>query len=69
MNAAIISYIIDILIFKNLYGFGGFIFNESMIFVLNALLPPLIWLIDPWTLLKNYKRDVEVDKGSDCLLT
>lgn len=69
MNAALISYIIDILIFKNVYGFGGFIFNETLIFVLNALLPPFIWFVDPWTLIKNYKRDKEIDKATDCLLT
>ena len=69
MNAALISYIIDILIFKNVYGVGGFIFNETLIFVLNALLPPFIWFVDPWTLIKNYKRDREIEKGTDCLLT
>lgn len=69
MNAALISYIIDILIFQNLYGFGGFIFNETLIFILNAILPPFIWWADPWTLYKNYVRDREIEKGTDSLLT
>ena len=54
MNAALISFILDVMIFKNVFGYAGFIYNESLIFILNAFLSPLIWLLDPWTLIKNY---------------
>ena len=57
VNAAIVSYVIDILIFSNVYGFGGFMYNESLIFILNAFIAPLIWLIDPWTLIRKLQRD------------
>lgn len=57
MNTAMMSYIIDILGEKNYYGPGGFIFTESLVFVWNAVIPPLVWLIDPWTHQKNYKRE------------
>jgi hypothetical protein len=56
MNAAMISYIVDIVLLKNIRGEGGFIINESSIFVLNAFFPPLIWLIDPWSICKNLWR-------------
>jgi hypothetical protein len=29
MNAAMISFVVDIVLLKNIYGAGGFIFNES----------------------------------------
>jgi hypothetical protein len=35
----------------------GFIFNESIIFILNAFFPPLVWLCDPWGFAKNIWRD------------
>jgi hypothetical protein len=62
MNAAIISYVVDILILDNIIGYGGksilflfsgFIYNETLIFIVNAILPPLIWIIDPWLILKK----------------
>ena len=53
LNAAMISYTVDIIILKNVYGEGGFLFNESIIFILNAFFPPLIWLLDPWFNLKK----------------
>jgi hypothetical protein len=57
VNAAILSYVIDILIFSNVYGFGGFLYNESIVFIFNAVIAPLIWLIDPWSLIKKIIRD------------
>lgn len=35
-------------------------YNESLIFILNAGIAPIIWLIDPWTLMKKLYRDHEV---------
>jgi hypothetical protein len=35
----------------------GFIYNESIIFLLNAFLSPLVWLCDPWGLAKNIWRN------------
>lgn len=29
LNAAMISYVVDIVLLKNVYGQGGFIYNES----------------------------------------
>jgi len=29
LNAAMISYVVDIVLLKNIYGPGGFLFNES----------------------------------------
>jgi hypothetical protein len=50
MNAAAISYIIDIVMQGNIIGNGGFIYNESLVFILNAVLPPIIWALDPWSI-------------------
>lgn len=44
-------------------------YNESLIFVLNAVFAPVIWLIDPWTIVKRLYRDHEASKVSDCVLT
>jgi hypothetical protein len=69
MNAAIISYLIDIVIQDNIYGYGGFIYNESLIFILNALYPPLVWLVDPWSIIKNWQRRRAIKLGDKALLT
>ncbi|CAD8188436.1 unnamed protein product [Paramecium octaurelia] len=68
-NAAIVSYVIDILIFSNVYGFGGFMYNETLIFIMNAAIAPLIWLIDPLSLFKKLQRDYQFSKGNGSLLT
>lgn len=68
-NAALMSYIIDILILDNIIGYGGFIYNESLIFILNAILPPLVWLIDPWNIVKKWQRHREIDDISKSVVT
>ena len=35
---------------------GGMIDGEHMIFIFNAFFAPLVWLIDPWTIQKNWIR-------------
>ncbi|CAK64341.1 unnamed protein product (macronuclear) [Paramecium tetraurelia] len=69
LNAAIISFLVDIVILKNVEGAGGFLQNESQIFILNAVLPPFIWCVDPWSLCKNIWRWYIVSKGDKALLT
>ncbi|CAD8136214.1 unnamed protein product [Paramecium pentaurelia] len=69
LNAAIISFLVDIVILKNVEGAGGFLQNESQIFILNALLPPFIWCLDPWSLCKNIWRWYIIRKGEKALLT
>lgn len=54
INTAIMSYIADIVILGNLVTKGGFIQNETQVFILNALFPPFVWFIDPYNLLKKY---------------
>ena len=56
-NSAMITYFIEILGESNYFGPGGFIFTESFVFLWNALIPPLVWLIDPWEKMKNAERD------------
>jgi hypothetical protein len=69
LNAAGISYVIDLLYKGNVYGNGGFIYNESLIFCLNAAMGPVIWIIDPWSIAKDYYRNQELEKGEHSLLT
>ncbi|CAD8048026.1 unnamed protein product [Paramecium sonneborni] len=69
LNAAIISFLVDIVILKNVEGAGGFLQNESQIFILNAVLPPFIWCVDPWSVCKNIWRWYLIRKGEKALLT
>lgn len=57
VNTACLSYLIDILILQNIIGEGGFIQNESQVFILNALFPPFVWLVDPWSIHKDFVRN------------
>jgi len=42
--------VIDFFITGNIIGEGGFIFNETNVFLLNAFIPPIVWFVDPWSL-------------------
>jgi hypothetical protein len=57
LNTALITVAVEVLTFHNFYGVGGLIQTESFMFIMNALFPPLCWLIDPWSILKNYQRN------------
>lgn len=47
-NTALITLAVEIVTFGNYYGVGGMITTESMVFVFNAIVPPLAWVYDPW---------------------
>jgi hypothetical protein len=53
-NSALITFFVEIIIFHNFYEIGGgVIYSEYLVFILNAFISPIVWLIDPWYLLKN----------------
>jgi len=58
-NTALMTLAVEILTFDDYYGTGGMIGTESMVFILNALIPPLVWLINPWYILRKRERDTE----------
>jgi hypothetical protein len=54
-NTALITFFVEIIFNKNYYGIGGgMIYSEYFMFVLNAFIPPLAWIVDPWSIIKNY---------------
>ena len=68
-NTALITLAVEIVTFGNYYGVGGMISTESMVFVFNAIVPPLAWLVDPWDISKRNKRAKEIAKGDKSVLT
>lgn len=50
LNTALITYFVEILGDDNYYGPGGFIYTESFVFIWNMVIPPIVWLLDPWTI-------------------
>jgi hypothetical protein len=50
VNTALITFIVEIIGEKNFWGPGGFIYTESWVFIWNAIIPPTVWLLDPWTI-------------------
>jgi hypothetical protein len=68
-NTALITFFVEILTFKNYYQAGGMIFTESIVFIMNAFIPPLVWIFDPWGFFKNIIRNHEVSKGEKSVLT
>jgi len=54
LNSALITYFVEILGEKNYYGPGGFIYTETLVFVWNCFIPPIVWMVDPWSILKIY---------------
>ena len=41
---------------------GGMIATEHTIFILNALLPPFVWLLDPWSIKKYFDKKCAMQK-------
>ncbi|CAD8112660.1 unnamed protein product [Paramecium sonneborni] len=50
-------------------GKGGFIYNESNVFLLNAFIPPILWFVDPWSIQKDYQRQQQQKNAKNCVLT
>jgi hypothetical protein len=63
------SFLIDVIMFRNVLGSQGFIINETILFILNSVFSPLVWLIDPWTLMQKYTFRKEFTKGDKSVLT
>ena len=42
--------------FNNVYGEGGLIYTEFMVFLTNAIVSPILWLFDPWDWEKQILR-------------
>ncbi len=45
------------------------VFTEGWVFIFNAFVPPLSWIIDPWSIIKNRQRNKELEKKSVSVLT
>jgi hypothetical protein len=69
INTALISLVVDFFITGNIIGKGGFIFNESNVFLLNAFIPPIIWFIDPWYLQYDYRKNKLLRNYQNSVLT
>jgi len=54
VNTALITFAVEIITFGNYYGVGGMIYTEYIVFIFNAIIPPLAWIVDPWSIIKNY---------------
>ncbi|EGR32359.1 protein kinase domain protein [Ichthyophthirius multifiliis] len=69
-NTALITFFVEIIFFRNYYGIGGgMIYGEYLVFINNAIIPALAWIIDPWSIWKNFKRNKELKKGNQSTLT
>ncbi len=55
-NTALITLIIELLIFKNYHGKEGLIFTETIIVIIDIAFKLFMWIVDPFTIIKNYKR-------------
>ncbi|CAD8115777.1 unnamed protein product [Paramecium sonneborni] len=69
INTALISLVIDFFLTGNVIGKGGFIYNESNVFLLNAFIPPIVWFVDPWSIQKDYQRQKQQKNAKNCILT
>ena len=54
-----ITLAVEVLTFQNYYGNGVMISPESFVVILNAIVPPLAWGINPWHFMKTRKRNKE----------
>jgi hypothetical protein len=55
INSAIIAFLANTIYSRNLYGPGGLIYTETYFFITNAIIPPIVTLIDPERVIKRLK--------------
>lgn len=53
LNSAIIAFLASTFYTRNLYGPGGLIYTETYFFMTNAIIPPLVTIIDPTRIIKK----------------
>jgi len=68
-NTALISLIIDILIFQNYYHYGGLIFVEQCVVMIDIGFDLVIWIFDPFTAIRNWRRNRAKNQGEKCIMT
>lgn len=68
-NTALISLIIDILIFNNYYHYGGLIFVEQIVVIIDIAFDLLIWIFDPFGWFRRWRRDRAMALGDKCIIT
>jgi len=56
-------------VLKNTFGSGGLIYNQTYVFISNAVIPSIIELADVWGLYRRYQQWSETQKGEKCVLT
>lgn len=47
---------VEAIVYHNFYGLFGVVEAESYVFILNGFIPPIVWAINPWFLVAEYKR-------------
>lgn len=57
-TTALMTLLVEDLRFNNIYTHSyGVIEEESIIFIMNGLIAPLIWIINPWHIFKTLKKN------------
>ena len=56
---AILIFILDLFVFDNLYGPGGFIYTIDKMFFMKMTIITIIYIIDPWMIKKWYDQSKE----------
>jgi len=52
------TFLVEDLRFKNIYTHNyGVIEEETIIFMMNGFIAPLIWIINPWHIYKTLKKN------------
>ncbi|CAD8092456.1 unnamed protein product [Paramecium primaurelia] len=69
VNTAVITFAISTWVTKNIYGTGGLVYNQTYVFISNAILPALIQLIDSSTIMKWLYQFFELRKGKASVKT
>ncbi|CAD8118599.1 unnamed protein product [Paramecium sonneborni] len=69
INTAVITFAISTWVTQNIYGTGGLVYNQTYVFISNAILPALIQFIDSSTIMKWIFQFLEVRKGKSSIKT
>ncbi|CAD8132867.1 unnamed protein product [Paramecium octaurelia] len=69
INTAVITFAISTWVTKNIYGTGGLVYNQSYVFVLNAIIPAVVSFIDAGTVTKWVFQYLEKKKGNKSVKT
>lgn len=72
MNTALVTFLVHVIVKKDLdtpWLSDSIVYDVFWLFVMNAFVPPLTYIFDPFYLYRLYQRRKIIEQGKECKMT